>query len=77
MRVRIEPYQSGDRVAVTAFVKAIQEYELARVRGLRPAQEIGLPYTRKLLRSVAARDGLIFLAKIDKTPVGFICALSD
>jgi len=77
MSVKIQQYMPSDRSTVKRFVEATQEYERVRVRDLSPGTEIGDAYTRKLLRAVAAKNGVILLATSDNEPIGFVCAWVD
>ena len=75
--LRIEPFQPADLPVVAAFVEAIQEHERLGVPELKPGSEIGLGYAEMLVRTVAARNGIIVLAKVGERAIGFACAWID
>lgn len=75
--ITIEPFQPDDLAAVVTFVAAIQEIERILVPELKTGAEIGEEYTQRIMRNVAARAGIMLMAKRDGHAIGFACAWSD
>jgi GNAT superfamily N-acetyltransferase len=74
---KIEPYQPKDLPLVVSFVAAIQEHERTMVPELRSGEEIGKEYALSLLKSVAEKNGAIFMARSSDDIVGFVCSWVD
>ncbi len=72
--IKIDFYKPSDFETVKSFVESIQEHERINVPELESGAEIGTEYTKKLIDTVAAQQGLILLARAASDTVGFACA---
>ena len=72
--VEIDPFRPSDLPWIVSFVEAIQEHERAGVPELKPGSEIGSAYAERLVRTVAARNGVILVARAGTEQLGFTCA---
>jgi ribosomal protein S18 acetylase RimI-like enzyme len=72
--ITLEPYRDADRPTLEAFMAGIQETERAFVPALKTGAEIAAIYTDHVLGRVAARDGMILIARGEGNVIGAICA---
>jgi GNAT superfamily N-acetyltransferase len=72
--VEIDSFRPSDLRWIVSFVEAIQEHERAGVPELKPGSEIGSAYAERLVRTIAARNGVILVARAAEEKVGFACA---
>jgi ribosomal protein S18 acetylase RimI-like enzyme len=70
----IDAFGQSDLAAVISFVQQIQEHEGIHVSDLRAGTEIGLDYALLLVRTVAAQNGCIVMARTGTDTIGFACA---
>ena len=71
--ITIELYRPEYLSALQNFIQTIQDTEASLVKGLTPGLEIREWYSKHLLDSVAARQGVILMAMAGAEPAGFVC----
>jgi ribosomal protein S18 acetylase RimI-like enzyme len=72
--VQIEPFAAADEETLISCIAAIQEHERGVVPDLRPGAVIARDYAQNLIGNVAARNGIILLARHGTASIGIAVA---
>ena len=68
-----EPYRETDLPFLQTCVAEIQEHERQRVEILKSGTEIKKEYATRVLKQVAANNGVILIARAASLSIGVIC----